>query len=515
MLTMKEIDRMRYRPTRGAEEFLLELRSMVGIGDKATAARLAIARSVCEPAANIDYAISQLTGIEKGMPIEGVHLLGDDAEIWASVIADTAEDVVEDSSRFRLLTEFHWHRGALLLQRDLKDASNNIIDFIVDLSNKLPHSDGKSPSTISSAETTLRGVSSGAVTRIISIKLLNEHPPWTLNSAGGNGLMVISGRPGSGKSQLALDLLVQASRFGAKFLFFDLKGELQDSRDDSHQRANRTKFFHQTGASYVRLIDTRIPINPLVAGRTDAERAQIASEIANLIRSFASQLGANQERLIREAYEDVALPDISTVVQGLRDRGEDGVALSVFDKIRSFNIFSSADESMPLEDWLSESRVIDFTGLGNDNETKSLVVALILNSIMRQLNRQLQVVDGVQPLQMILFVDEAHLLLPKEGKSGLLGSIARQGRSWGFPVWLASQDADAFITKGQNATDFSKLADCGIHLSPQVLSEPQQRQIFGQVIHRKIGNGDGVLRLKGETHFGKIRQYWRDSGQIE
>ena len=115
---------------------------------------------------------------------------------------------------------------------------------------------------------------------------------------------------------------------------------------------------------------------------------------------------------------------------------------------------------------------------------------------------------------MILFVDEAHLLLPKEGKAGLLGSLARQGRSWGFPVWLASQDADAFITKGQNATDFAQLADCGVHLSPGSLSESQQRQILGQTIHKKLNSGEGVIRLKGTTRTGPIRQYWRDAGKV-
>jgi hypothetical protein len=325
--------------------------------------------------------------------------------------------------------------------------------------------------------------------------------------------MVISGRPGTGKSQLGLDLLAQAAASGARFLFFDLKGELQDSPDDPQQRENRDRFLKQTGARYIRLIDSQLPINPLVAGGSGAERAQIASEMAHLVRCFASQLGANQERVIREAYEDSATPDIPSIVQGLKDRGEEGVALSVFDKIDSFNIFAGAKSAVPIEDWLASSTVIDFKGLGNDNETKSLVVALILNTIMRQLNRQLQVVDGVQPLQMILFVDEAHLLLPKEGKAGLLGSLARQGRSWGFPVWLASQDADAFITKGQNTTDFAQLADCGIHLSPQTLTESQQRVILGQTVHKKLGPGEGVLRLRGTTITGPIRQYWRDAGQ--
>lgn len=262
------------------------------------------------------------------------------------------------------------------------------------------------------------------------------------------------------------------------------------------------------------MIQEKLPINPFFVGSNPAETAQISSEIANLVRCFASQLGPNQERAIREAYDDISLPDVSGMVESLRSRGEEGVALSIFDKIASFQIFADAEDAVPMEDWLSKSRVIDFKGLGNDSETKSLVVAFILNCIMRKLNKQLPVTNGVQPLQMILFVDEAHLLLPKEGKAGLLGALARQGRSWGFPVWLASQDADAFLTSGHHATDFAELADCGIHLSPSTLSDSQQRQILGQVIHKRLGEGEGVNRLRGVTSIGKIRQFWRNNGEL-
>lgn len=504
--TIKDVDRMRYRPTKAAEEFLGDLRSALGLNDKATAARLAIARSATEPLANLEAAFSALAGAEKGMPIEGVHLFGEHADMWATLIASTVEVPIDDAPQLRALIEFHWHRGADLLQADFLAAKRNTVDFIVQLSGRLPKSDVASP------HVRARSVSK-VVGELVSIQLTVESEPWGLNAAGGNGLMVISGRPGSGKSQLALDLLAQASAHGARFLFFDLKGELEDSLDNPQQRENRDKFLKQTNARYFRLIDSQLPINPLVPGGTGAERAQIASEMAHLVRCFASQLGANQERTIREAYEDLPAPDIQGMVEGLRNRGEEGVALSVFDKIASFNVFADSATAIPIEQWLSVSTVIDFKGLRNDSETKALVVALILNSIMRQLNRQLQVTGGVQPLQMILFVDEAHLLLPKEGKAGLLGSLARQGRSWGFPVWLASQDADAFVTKGQNATDFAQLADCGIHLSPASLSDSQQRQILGQVVHKKVGAGEGVLKLKGATTVGTIRQYWRDGGR--
>ncbi len=157
--------------------------------------------------------------------------------------------------------------------------------------------------------------------------------------------------------------------------------------------------------------------------------------------------------------------------------------------------------------------VIDFKEFGNDSQTKALAVALILNFLMKRLNRNLAIKNNVQPLKMVLFVDEAHLLLPKEGKAGLLGSLARQGRSWGFPVWLASQDADAFFTTGDNATNFAELAECGVHFSPHTLKDSEQKKILGGVIHRDLKKAETALRLQGKLATGMARQFWRDQGK--
>ena len=163
--------------------------------------------------------------------------------------------------------------------------------------------------------------------------------------------------------------------------------------------------------------------------------------------------------------------------------------------------------------WLVLGIIDSFRLLSEWFDTKSLAVALVLNFLMKRLNRNLPVKDNIQPLKMVLFVDEAHLLLPKEGKAGLLGALARQGRSWGFPVWLASQDADAFVTSGANSTNFAELATCGLHFSPDTLTTSQQKDILGSTLHRQLDKGEAALRLHGKLKIGPVRQFWKDGGK--
>lgn len=100
-----------------------------------------------------------------------------------------------------------------------------------------------------------------------------------------NGLLVISGQPGSGKSRLAPDLLAQLTNSGVRFVFFDMKGTINSEVRIPNDELNIS--VHPRSS-----VVEDWPINPLIRHQNPTENAQVAYEIANLICCFAPQLGA-------------------------------------------------------------------------------------------------------------------------------------------------------------------------------------------------------------------------------
>lgn len=504
---------MAFKPSKEAEEFIELVHARVGAANKAVLARSAVCLAI-EQGVPDDFKPQPA----QGKDISTDALFGELEPVINAALNFRAKRSLTDTQRGQEFRRaFEW--GCQVMKRLWEnEAGRDQGKFIAELLRRAE----ASRRTVAEHTPLPPGFSGGgAVTPLpvvekeVKLKLLTDAEPWSLNGPGtSNGLLVVSGSPGSGKSQLVLDLLAQLSGQGVRFVFFDLKGELEDDPTNERQSANRKRFLEQTGAQYTRLIREELPINPLWREGNEAKNAQTAFEIASLFSAFVPQLGAVQVGQLNDAFQSLERPDFTSWLVELEEAGATGVHRETLKRICGINLFSSADTAVPLEKWLSRSLVIDFKEFNNDDTTKSLAVALILNLLMKKLNNQLSPKNGIQPIKMVLFVDEAHLLLPKEGKVGLLGSLARQGRSWGFPVWLASQDADAFETKGDKAVDFAELAECGVHLTPQALPPAAQKRILGGQLSRNLSKGEGAVRLTGKLKTGKTRQFWETQGKV-
>jgi len=296
----------------------------------------------------------------------------------------------------------------------------------------------------------------------------------------------VVGDLGTGKTQLLKSLVYQISRSTAanqgvkpRFLIFDYK------RDYS-----APEFVNAVGARVIR--PQQLPINLFdVSGAGDAltpwlDRFKFFSDVLDKIFAGIGPVQRKQLKdAVRDAYGDCqqmgrqpTIYDIHAKYRSLLGNKSDS-PLSIIDDLVDMEMFTREPvNAKGFEQFLDGVVVIALDALGQDDRTKNMLVAIMLNMFYEHMlripkrpyvgtNPQLRVIDS------FLLVDEADNIMRYE--FDVLRKVLLQGREFGVGVILASQYLRHFKA---GATDYREpLLSWFIHKVPNVT--PQELSALG------------------------------------
>lgn len=286
----------------------------------------------------------------------------------------------------------------------------------------------------------------------------------------------VVGDLGTGKTQLLKSLIAQIASSGPenrghspRFLIFDYKRDY--SSDD---------FVAATGARVVR--PHRIPLNLFdtrTSGDVPAPWFDRFRFFADVLGKIYSGIGTVQrdklKRAVKEAYEGAGpgvaptLRDVHTVYHDIVE-GKPDSPMSIIGDMLDMEIFEEdQSKTMPFDAFLDGVVVIALDALGQDDHSKNMLVAIMLNMFYENMLRtpkrpfighdpQLRAIDSY------LLVDEADNIMRYE--FDVLRKLLLQGREFGTGVILASQYLRHFKAGG---TDYREpLLTWFIHKVPNV-----------------------------------------------
>jgi len=286
----------------------------------------------------------------------------------------------------------------------------------------------------------------------------------------------VVGDLGTGKTQLLKSLIAQITSSGRenrghrpRFLIFDYKRDY--SSDD---------FVAATGARVVR--PHRIPLNLFdtrTSGDVPAPWFDRFRFFADVLGKIYSGIGTVQrdklKRAVKEAYDATApgvpptLREVHTAYHDIVE-GKPDSPMSIIGDMLDMEIFEDdQSKTMPFDVFLDGVVVIALDALGQDDHSKNMLVAVMLNMFYENMLRtpkrpfvgqdpQLRAIDSY------LLVDEADNIMRYE--FDVLRKLLLQGREFGTGVILASQYLRHFKAGG---TDYREpLLTWFIHKVPNV-----------------------------------------------
>ena len=288
--------------------------------------------------------------------------------------------------------------------------------------------------------------------------------------------MGVVGDLGTGKTQLLKSLILQISDASEanrgvrpRFLIFDYK------RDYSSP-----EFVKATGARVVK--PYRLPLNLFdtsAIGDSAAPWLDRFRFFADVLDKIYTGIGPVQrdklKRAVRAAYEacppgqQPTLYDVHSAYAELLD-GKSDSPMAIIDDLVDMEVFASkTSETQSFDTFLDGVVVISLDALGQDDRSKNMLVAVMLNMFYENMLRtQKRPFLGSNPqtraVDSYLLVDEADNIMRYE--FDVLRKLLLQGREFGTGVILASQYLRHFKV---NATDYREpLLSWFIHKVPNV-----------------------------------------------
>lgn len=337
------------------------------------------------------------------------------------------------------------------------------------------------------------GTSIGGITK----RELYFHPSNTeLNQLN----IGVVGDLGTGKTQLLQALLYNlhhsaADNRGAppNVLIFDYKKDY-----------SKSMFVESTGARVVQPFD--IPLNLFdTATCTNTRNPWLERSLffSDILSKIFSGIGPRQKQQlktsVKSAYERSEMNgNVAPTIYDVFEKYGEACGTnydspySIMSNIVDQGIFVDAhSKTIPFNEFIKGVVVIDLGALGQDDDTKNMLVAIFLNLFyenMLRIEKKPFLGSGpsLRSLDSFLLVDEADNIMRYE--FDVLRKVLLQGREFGVGVVLASQYPSHFKTAHENYAE--ALRSWFIHKVPDISLRGLQAMGFTQV------DEDMVVRIK-------------------
>jgi DNA sulfur modification protein DndE len=274
-----------------------------------------------------------------------------------------------------------------------------------------------------------------------------------------NNHIAIAGDSGVGKTQFALQLLMEISEksnYHVNFIYLDFKGLKEGDL------IGLQPFFEKNKAKFIDAPKTPFPVNPLsfIDSINDVNKQMGIDKFVDIICKY-SNIGIKQRGKLREATNEAFIakypgeyPSFPEINEQLLDIVGDkrDTLTEIIDELSRYNIFK---EDKKAGSFLNQNIYLSLSGdLSNSVRFTSLflIVNYIYNVFMNMESTPVE--NNYRSMRYVLLIDEAHVIFKEKKYQDILEKILREIRSKGVSVILLSQGIEEF---NQPTFDFSSM----------------------------------------------------------